>query len=450
MIQDVLSNHVIELLHTIVVEDRVTWPGPIARQLVAEVQWLRDELSMRPTINGAPTTGHQQRGPDNGAQTMGHRQTLPLAIESFSRFDPANQRAIELQTLLMVTNSATLFLDQQLNIKRFTPRVRELFDILPSDQGQPLTRLSDRLDCTSLVDDVAEVLRLRTHIERETRSQADQWFLMRIFPYRTLDDRIDGVVITFSDITRLKETESRLKQSQQQIESLTEKWEMSVVEQREQVRRLVSEVLITEQKTQQAIVQILHDDLQQILFSLQMQTDDVSRMLSSDEQLLLEHVRKLREAVDLAFTITRQLAVDLMPPVMLSENFTESLDWLVVLMKERYGLEVELKITLPSSWPGQEVNILIYQTIRELLFNVVKHAGTKQAQVMVIKEGGRLSITVSDRGQGFDVAATMVARPHHGGLGLFGIRNRLELFGGQFSVESRADLGTRATIVVLV
>lgn len=350
----------------------------------------------------------------------------------------------------MVTNSATLFLDQQLNIKRFTPRVRELFDILPSDQGQPLTRLRDRLDCASLVDDVSEVLRLRTHIERETRSQADQWFLMRIFPYRTLDDRIDGVVITFSDITRLKETESRLKQSQQQIESLTEKWETRVVEQREQVRRLVSEVLITEQKTQQAIAQILHDDLQQVLFSLQMQTDDISRMLSGNEQLLLDRLWKLREAVDLAFNITRQVAVDLKPPVLPSENFTESLDWLVALMKGRYGLEVELKITLQSSWPGQEVNILIYQTIRELLFNVVKHAGVKQAQVEVVADDGCLNITVSDRGQGFDVAAAMTASRHQGGLGLFSIRNQIELFGGQFTIESRAELGTRATITVLV
>lgn len=434
MIQDVLSSHIVELLQAATVEDKVTWPGPIARELVAEVQWLRDELSMRPTTNGAPTTGHQQ--------------TLPLAIESFSRFDPANQRAIELQTLLMVTNSATLFLDEQLNIKRFTPRVRELFDILPSDQGQPLTRLSDRLDCVSLVDDVSEVLRLRTHIERETRSQADQWFLMRIFPYRTLDDQIEGVVITFSDITRLKETESKLKQSQQEIESLTKKCETRVVQQREQVRRLVSEVLITEQKTQQAIAQVLHDDLQQVLFSLQMQTDDISRMLVGNEQLVLERLWKLREAVDLAFTITRQVAVDLKPPVLPSENFTESLGWLVALMKGRYGLEVELKITLYSSWPGQEVNILIYQTIRELLFNVVKHAGVKQAQVEVVADGGCLNITVSDQGQGFDVAAAMTASMHQGGLGLFSIRNQIELFGGQFTLESQAELGTRATITI--
>ncbi|MBK9054144.1 MAG: hypothetical protein IPL78_25495 [Chloroflexi bacterium] len=103
MIQDVLSNHVIELLQATAVADKVTWPGPIARELVAEVQWLRDELNMRPPTNGA-------------------RKAVPLAIESHSRFDPTNQRAIELQTLLMVTNSATLFLDQQLNIKRFTPK----------------------------------------------------------------------------------------------------------------------------------------------------------------------------------------------------------------------------------------------------------------------------------------------------------------------------------------
>lgn len=431
MIQDVLSNHVIELLQANAVADKVTWPGPIARELVAEVQWLQDELSMRPMVNTA-------------------RQTALPAIESYSRFDPANQRAIELQTLLMVTNSATLFLDHQLNIKRFTPKVRELFDISPSDQGQPLTRLGDRLDCTSLVDDAFEVLRSRTHIERETRNQADQWFLMRMLPYRTLDDRIDGVIITFLDITRLKETEIRLKESQQQIEALTEKWETVVAEQMDQVRRLASEVLITEQKVQQAIAQVLHDELQQILYSIQRQLEEIWLMLPGGDLGLGERMQKLREAAVLAFDITRQVTVDLKPPVLLSQDFTESLEWLAVLMKERYGLEVEVKIAMGANWPGHEVSTLLFQTVRELLFNVVKHAGVNQAQVEVVAEGGRLSLTVSDQGQGFDVAAALVARPHRGGLGLFGIRNRLELLGGQFSIESRADRGTRATIVVLV
>ncbi|MBK9054145.1 MAG: PAS domain-containing protein [Chloroflexi bacterium] len=313
-----------------------------------------------------------------------------------------------------------------------------------------MTRLSDRLDCASLVDDASEVLRSRTHIERETRSRADQWFLMRIFPYRTLDDRIDGVIITFLDITRLKETETRLKESQQQIEALTEKLATVVAEQMERVRRLASEVLITEQKVQQAMANLLHDELQQVLFIIQMQVEEIRQMLLVGEPVLVERMQKLREAADLAFNITRQVAVDLKPPVLLSEDFTESLDWLAALMKDRHGLEVEVKIVMRSNWPGQEVSTLLFQTVRELLFNVVKHAGVNQAQVEVVAEGGRLSLTVSDQGQGFDVAAALVARPHRGGLGLFGIRSRLELLGGQFSIESRADLGTRATIVVLV
>ncbi len=381
MIQDVLSNQVIELLQANAVANKVTWPGPIARELVAEVQWHKDELSM------------QQEATETQA-------ALPLAIENYNRFDSANQRAIELQTLLMVTNSATLFLDQQLNIKRFTPKVRELFDFLPTDQGQPLTRLSDRLDCTSLVDDAFEVLRSQTHIERETRSRADQWFLMRMLPYRTLDDRVDGVIINFLDITRLKEIEAKLKKSQEQIEALTEKLEVAVIEQKQKVRRLVSEVLVTEQKVQQTVAHILHDELQQILFSLQMQMDDLLSMLPSNERPLLERVRKLREATNQAFTITRQVAIDLKPAVLLNEGFEESFQWLAALMKERYGLEVDVKVTLGSSWPRPEVSTLLIQTASELLFNVVKHAGVKQAQVEVVAEEDYLNLTVSTRGPG--------------------------------------------------
>ncbi|MEI2610415.1 MAG: PAS domain-containing protein [Candidatus Promineifilaceae bacterium] len=405
MILDVLSNHVIEMFQA------------------------NDELNMRLMVN---TAG----------------QTSLSAIESHSRSDPTTQRTIDLQTLLMVTNSATLFLDQQLNIKQFTPKVRELFDFLPKDQGQPLTRLSDRLDCTSLVDDAFEVLRSRTHIERETRNQADQWFLMRMLPYHTLDDRVDGVIITFLDITQLKETEARLKQSQQQIEALTERLETVMVEQRQQMRQLVSEMLVTEQKVQQTVAQVLHDELQQILFSLQMQIDDMLRTLPGNEPLLLERVRKLREVTNLAFTITRQVAIDLNPKILLNEGFAGSFPWLADLMKDRYGLEVEVKVTVGSGWPGPEVSTLLFQMARELLFNVVKHAGVKQAQIEVVAEDDRLSLTVSDQGLGFDVAAALTAGLRRGGMGLPSIRSRLELLGGQFSITSQANLGTRVTVVV--
>lgn len=201
MTQNVLAERVIEMLDMTVAESKA---GPIALKLSGEVPWQLGELSMRPTATS------DLRG-------------VPLVIENHIQPMGVDQRAMELQTLLMVINSATLFLDRQLNIKRFTPQARELFDILPSDQGQPLTHVMHRLGFTSLADDAFQVFQSLVHVEREIRSQRDQWFLIRLFPCRTINGCIDGVVITFSDITRLKGTEADLCHSQQQVKSLTEK-----------------------------------------------------------------------------------------------------------------------------------------------------------------------------------------------------------------------------------
>lgn len=430
-----LANYVTELLHVTVAEGKVTWPGPIALELVAEAeaQWPPAELKARPAANKPLLQ-------------------LPMVIENRSRLAASDRPASDLQILLTVSNSATLFLDRQLNITRFTPRVRELFNVLPSDQGQPLTHLTRRLGFAGLVDDALAVLTSLIHMEREIRTERDQWYLAHLQPYRSVDNQIDGIVITFLDITRLKETEARLHQSQQQIASLTEKLETVVAEQRERVRRLASEVLITEQKVQESVSQLLHDELQQILFSIQLQIKTLQRLVPAGEQAVHDQMRELRETADLAFDVTRQVAVDLKPPVLLNEDFMQSLHWLVAMMAKRYGLTIELKGALRPGWPGHEVSVLLFQTVRELLFNVVKHANVKGAQVEVAEEANhlRLLVEVSDRGRGFDVAAVMAQPQDRGGIGLISIRNRLELLGGQFHIESQPGQGTRATIVVLV
>ena len=439
MMQGILENHVIELLHATVAEGKVTWPGPITLELVAEAEtaWQPEESQLR----------------RRHLEAHAALQELPLVIENRSRLAKLEQSSNDLQVLLTVSNSATLLLDRQLNIKRFTPKVRELLNILPTDKGQSLAYLSRRLGFDHLVGDAAQVLRTLIQIEREIHSERDKWYLARLLPYRTVDDQIDGVVITFLDITQLKETEARLLQSQQQIEWLTHKLDKVVVEQTERVRRLASEVLITEQKVQSRISQILHDDLQQTLVSIQRQVRMINDMLPAGENTLQEHIQGLREAADLAFDVTRLVAVDLQPPIFLHEDFMMSLIWLAEVMSQRHGLIVELKGRLRPGWPGQEVCILLFQTVRELLFNVVKHAGVKQATVEV-SEGPdcqHLIIEVSDQGKGFDVADALASPlPDRGGLGLVSIRNRLELLGGRFDIESQPGKGTRATIVVLV
>jgi hypothetical protein len=181
-----------------------------------------------------------------------------------------------------------LFLDRNLNIERFLAGARELLKILPSEHGQPLTRLVSRLGFAGLVDDAAVVLQSLVEITREMRFERDQWYLARLMPYRNGIDQVDGVVVAFLDISRFKEREAKLLQSRRQMEALTEKLQIVATEQNARIRDLASKMLIAEQKVKSSLSRLLHDELQQLLVSIQIRAGLISEMLPATEQALRE------------------------------------------------------------------------------------------------------------------------------------------------------------------
>jgi PAS domain S-box-containing protein len=122
----------------------------------------------------------------------------------------------DLSNLVASTDIATIFLDREMRIKRTTPRVRELFNVLPADVGRPLTHLAGRLRYPGLAADVQGVLHSLAPLEREVPGAAGRFYIVRIHPYRTLEDRIDGVVMTFFDITLRRAAELALRRSEDQ------------------------------------------------------------------------------------------------------------------------------------------------------------------------------------------------------------------------------------------
>jgi two-component system CheB/CheR fusion protein len=116
-----------------------------------------------------------------------------------------------MHNLLNSTDIATLFLDSDLNVRRFTPRATKIIKLIPADVGRPITDLVSDLNYPSLVGDVREVLRELAPKERAVEGRNGCWFNVRIMSYRTSDDRIDGVVITFSDITAAKTLEAKMQ-----------------------------------------------------------------------------------------------------------------------------------------------------------------------------------------------------------------------------------------------
>ncbi|MEO8440530.1 MAG: PAS domain S-box protein [Spartobacteria bacterium] len=138
-------------------------------------------------------------------------QELKTSVEDLARSNS------DLQNLIASTDIGTIFLNRELRIKRFTPRVQELFNIIASDIGRPLSDLTRKIDYTKLPEDAEQVLRDLVPIECEVQHETGQYFLVRIVPYRTAEDRIDGVVINFVDITKRRKAEEQVRKSEQRF-----------------------------------------------------------------------------------------------------------------------------------------------------------------------------------------------------------------------------------------
>jgi two-component system, chemotaxis family, CheB/CheR fusion protein len=117
----------------------------------------------------------------------------------------------DLHNLLRATRIATIFLDTELRIKSFTPSMSQIMNLIATDEGRPLNDLASKLHSDSLVNDAQEVLEHLMTKEIEVETTSGDWYNMRLIPYRTVDNVIDGVVITFSGITDQKQVEAELR-----------------------------------------------------------------------------------------------------------------------------------------------------------------------------------------------------------------------------------------------
>lgn len=136
-------------------------------------------------------------------------QTVNAELQA--KVDELSRASNDMKNLLDSTDIATLFLDRDLNVRRFTHQMTKIIKLIPGDVGRPITDLVSHLDDPALASDVREVLRTLTSTEKPVSAPDGRWFSVRIMPYRTMDDRIEGVVITFADITVAKTLEAKLR-----------------------------------------------------------------------------------------------------------------------------------------------------------------------------------------------------------------------------------------------
>jgi len=173
-----------------------------------ELQSTNEELQ---STNEELTTSKEEM------QSMNEElQTVNAELQA--KVDELSRASNDMKNLLDSTDIATLFLDKNLNVRRYTALTTKIIKLIPGDVGRPITDLASDLRYPELAEDAREVLRTLAAAEKPIATRDNRWFVVRIMPYRTLDDRIDGVVITFTDITTAKTREALLRENQSVLE----------------------------------------------------------------------------------------------------------------------------------------------------------------------------------------------------------------------------------------
>lgn len=147
-------------------------------------------------------------------------QTVNQELQS--KVDELSRSNNDMKNLLNSTDIATLFLDGELRVRRFTNQTAKLIKLIPGDAGRPITDIATELEYPALAEDAREVLRTLVFAERQAPTKGGRWYTVRILPYRTLENVIDGVVITFTDITAAKQLEATLRDRATQLRETLE------------------------------------------------------------------------------------------------------------------------------------------------------------------------------------------------------------------------------------
>jgi two-component system CheB/CheR fusion protein len=526
-------------------------------------------------------------------------QTVNQELEEKVR--EARKANADLRNLMAATEIGTVFVNERLEITRFTPAARDVFNLIEADVGRPFRHVSHQLEVDNLADRVEQVRSNSDPIEKEVRAHGDRWFLLRLLPYRAPDGDPGGVVITVIEVTKRKKAELEVIQQQkryrralrhspvifariapdltyewiinphedfddetvrgkrdddldsgsgvdalvdlkrraietgtqtreeitfyrsdgprtyditvtplrenknddsvtgavtaslditerkrvrEKLRRLNEELEEEVASRTREARHLAKQLTRSEQRERDQIARRLHDDLQQLIYGAQLQNQMIQQKLSTvkDENLpeadgdgadadvadagvadVIQDaaglVGQLDDYLEEAIETTRALTVDLSPPVLQSDGLMEALQWLRSHMNDMHGLSVTLSGEGPAMPLPTDLRMMLFHVVRELLFNVVKHADTNEADVRLrpavpakpsdaqfsdAADVPGIRIVVADEGAGFDVDAMLAREPS--GFGLPDVKRRIEFVGGSLEIESALGEGTVCTI----
>lgn len=253
------------------------------------------------------------------------------------------------------------------------------------------------------------------------------------------------------EVRRRRAAEDRLERLAAELRQVNESLENRVAErtalaerQAEQLRMLAVSLTQAEDRERRRVAKVLHDNLQQLLVAAKMRLDLTARREVDPA------VEDAHQLINDAIDVSRSLTTDLSPPILHDAGLPAGLRWLARWMKEKHGLQIDLEAD-PQASPDSDVRVLVFESARELLLNVVKHARATRARVeLVMHDERHVRLTIEDNGSGFASAEPWNDCGVSGGFGLLHMRERLALVGGGLEIQNMKRGGARVVVTAPV
>ena len=283
---------------------------------------------------------------------------------------------------------------------------------------------------------------------------------LTVSPLIDTHGRVIGASKIARDITEriraeetLREAQLRLQRWNVELEQAVSVKTVELLHSQDRLRALTTELNLTEQRERARLATELHDHLQQMLVLAKLKLGQGKRRSEEMVPAVVTLMQETDEVLSDALKYTRTLVTELSPSVLRDHGLPAGLKWLGEYMQKH---DVTVTVTVPDEalMLPEDQGVLLFQSVRELLINSSKHAGTGAAAVAMEHRDGMLRIEVRDEGAGFDLAAVAVAaaagETSGGGVsskfGLFSIRERMRALGGSFEIQSAPGKGTTAVL----
>jgi PAS domain S-box-containing protein len=248
------------------------------------------------------------------------------------------------------------------------------------------------------------------------------------------------------DITGRNRAAEELRRSHDQLEQRVQERTRALEQANEQMKKVSFELVWAEERERERIAGELHDQVGQSLLLAKMKLDGLSDSIPSDS--LRSYAEEASSLVENSIHDIRSLTFRMRPPILDTAGIQTALEWLCSSISNDYNLQVDFSDDGRPKPLTAEVSYALYQAARELLLNVVKHAGTKKAQLTLASDDHTLVVQVTDSGIGFDPPAATAGHAGSIGYGLYNVQQRIEQLGGRFAVESAPGRGTSVALMM--